>query len=324
MQQQQNINALDDYDEELVEEEEEEEYHPSVQSASSRPPSKRSKAVRLVTYAITVDLPDLRLKADVFCHVINGERYFFLKSLEKFSGCVHKTVNKYKEQNIEVVLTRDLVPNNINRLLMNLANIKLFLIECTKWASADCGRIITQLTNNPPLLKSEKKKQPRRDRPHQEEAPVTHEYLANFLEEMRDLVERAVANIGPATMVLYKRSPEFQTRAQEEVTARADELLPAVIQKVETMIKTNLERSINKETAKKYKEEKQKELATKIRQLDPITELRAMKSVLTSADYENDDDEMPIDIDKIADDIYPSKKKRARSHGFSPMDEDSQ
>jgi predicted nucleic acid-binding Zn-ribbon protein len=197
-----------------------------------------------------------------FCDAIGSDQYRVNKAYTKDIFVNPKDVDPefdWNSRNLKKIFSTEYLPD--------------ILKKATDWDESKISNAIEQLSAGHPKLRLKKKSPPSDPRPQLN--------VASELKKMRESIDRAVLNIGPASMMIYMETDDFKQAVKEEVKNKVGEWRKKVEEKLENEMREQVEQKI----IATYKRERQEEL----KEVDHQEKIKALKTVMTSKkNYEID------------------------------------
>lgn len=206
---------------------------------------------------------------------VKGTQYIPFMDFCEAIGSDQYRVNKAYTKDI-FVNPKDVDPEyNWTRNLKKIFNVKYLpdiIKKATDWDDSKTSSAIGQLSIQHPRLKL-KKLSPR---PSSDQLNVAEE-----LKKMRESIDRAILNIGPASMMIYMETDDFKKAVKEEVKNKVGEWR----QKIEEKLENEMREQVEQKIIATYKRERQEEL----KEVDHQEKIKALKTVMTTKkNYEID------------------------------------
>lgn len=196
-----------------------------------------------------------------FCDAIGSDQYRVNKAYTKDIFVNPKDVDPefdWNSRNLKKIFSTEHLPD--------------ILKKATDWDESKISNAIQQLSAGHPKLRL-KKLSPA--------PPSARQDVAAELKKMRESIDRAILNIGPASMMIYMETDDFKKAVKEEIKKTAGELRKKVEEKLENEMREQVEQKI----IATYKRERQEEL----KEVDHQEKIKALKTVMTSKkNYEID------------------------------------
>lgn len=196
-----------------------------------------------------------------FCDAIGSDQYRVNKAYTKDIFVNPKDVDPefdWNSRNLKKIFSTEYLPD--------------ILKKATEWDESKISNAIQQLSAGHPKLRL-KKLSPAPSAPRQD--------VAAELKKMRESIDRAILNIGPASMMIYMETDDFKNAVKEEIKNTAGELR----KKIEAKLENEMREQVEQKIIATYKRERQEEL----KDVDHQEKIKALKTVMTSKkNYEID------------------------------------
>jgi hypothetical protein len=190
-----------------------------------------------------------------FCDAIGSDQYRVNKAYTKDIFVNPKDVDPefdWNSRNLKKIFSTEYLPD--------------ILKKATDWDESKISNAIEQLSAGHPKLRLKKK------------SPPPEVNIAGELKKMCESIDRAILNIGPASMMIYMETDDFKQAVKEEVKNKVGEWRKKVEEKLEEKLEKEMREQVEQKIIATFKRERQEEL----KDVDHQEKIKALKTVMTS------------------------------------------